>query len=175
MSVLVPFVRKGITFNEVPDRMAVYFELGGCDAGCVGCHSPELSEDVQTLTNSDDLIRWAVDQIDAGANDIVVLGGTTSRQISEKDLIELLCYLSWIAPVCLYSGRDTVQNDIDVAVKGGCTWLKTGSYQADKGGLQSKTTNQKFYKIGTRFFVDKFDIVRSSTNYLVDMAHKFWK
>ena len=49
-NMLVPVVDWGITFNEVPDKVAVYFELGDCNKHCKGCHSPELWEPMQFVS-----------------------------------------------------------------------------------------------------------------------------
>lgn len=173
MSILIPLVKKGITFNEVPDKMAVYLELGDCKQNCKGCHSPELQSPDVHYQDSDFIRNWVVDQIDSGANAIVVLGGTTSRNLPTEDLIVFLQDLARIAPVCLYSGRDDEISDKTIAYAGGCSWLKTGSYQEKLGGLDSPITNQKFYYISDVGVLDAADnLVRWDAEY-IDQTYKF--
>ena len=33
---------KGVTLTELPNEIAVFFEIGNCKQHCEGCHSPEL-------------------------------------------------------------------------------------------------------------------------------------
>ena len=146
MSILVPLISSGITLNEIPGRIAVYFELGNCTQGCPGCHSPHLTQQqVLAITPIEELEGIAETQATKGANAIVLMGGTTNG-IAEVDLITLCERLSNILPVCLYSGRDDLVADQVVAEGAGLTWLKTGSYQEKRGGLDSPTTNQRFYE-----------------------------
>ena len=42
MSILVPIASTGITFSEIPDHTAYYFEIGSCTKFCPCCHSPHL-------------------------------------------------------------------------------------------------------------------------------------
>lgn len=175
MSVLVPLVKKGITFNEVPDKMAVYLELGDCFQGCKGCHSPELSKcmKLSDYTDSDDIRRWVVDQIDSGANAIVVLGGTTASLLNTEDLIYFLRDLAQIAPVCLYSGSDFEATDKMIADQGDCTWLKTGSYKEELGGLDNPKTNQRFYKIEGCYVINSCAECMGIDVEFIDETYKF--
>ena len=175
MSILVPLVSSGITMNEIPGRIAVYFELGKCTQGCPGCHSPHLSEQqVLAITPLEELESIAETQATKGANAIVLMGGTTNG-ISDDDLITILSTLSCILPVCLYSGSDDAEHDKTIAQKSGVTWLKTGSYQEERGGLSSPSTNQRFYKLTDRFVADhKGNIIKKDTIFH-DLTHLFQK
>lgn len=145
MSVLVPVVSKGITLNEVPDKIAFFIELGECTQGCHGCHSEHLRCHVEHKTPLSVLVEEADKAIDKGANAIVLMGGTTNG-LSLEDLRTIIDALAEIAPVCLYSGSDDEYINSAIASMSNLTWMKTGSYQEDKGGLASPTTNQRFYR-----------------------------
>ena len=161
--------------NEIPGRIAVYFELGNCTQGCPGCHSPHLSEQqVLAITPLEELEGIAETQATKGANAIVLMGGTTNG-ISKRDLIELLRCLSSILPVCLYSGSDDAERDRDLAERGNATWLKTGSYKAELGGLTSPTTNQRFYRIDYRYAKDHSGIYTGTEAVFTDLTHLFQK
>ena len=82
-----PIVNTDITFNELPDKIAYALEVGACKQHCVGCHSPELQEEDVDLTPLLDILEEAQDAIDAGANAIVVMGGTNNKHITDESLI----------------------------------------------------------------------------------------
>ena len=145
MSILVPVVSTGITLNEVPDKIAYFIELGSCTQRCKGCHSEELWEEVESPTSLEDVLRGAEKAIESGANAIVLMGGTCNK-MSTPDLLKVLDGLSEIAPTCLYSGLDDEETNTYIAEHSGITWLKTGSYKEELGGLSSPTTNQRFYR-----------------------------
>jgi anaerobic ribonucleoside-triphosphate reductase activating protein len=168
-------VNTDITFNELPDKMAYAIELGACKQHCVGCHSPELQEEDVPLTSFLDILEGAQDAIDAGANAIVVMGGTNNKHITAESLISLLSALSDIAPVGIYSGSDDEERDKMIALEGHCTWLKTGPYVNTLGGLESTRTNQRFYRISTIHRLDAQDNLVDVRPFFLDETHKFWK
>ena len=170
-----PVVNTDITFNELPDKMAYAIELGACKQHCVGCHSPELQEEDVALTSLLDILEEAQDAIDAGANAIVVMGGTNNKHITDESLIALLRDLSFIAPTGLYSGSDDEERDKMIALEGHCTWLKTGPYVDTLGGLESTRTNQRFYRITTTYRLDAQDNLVDVRPCFLDETHKFWK
>lgn len=176
MSILIPIYSKGVTLTEVPDKLAVYFEIGNCKQNCKGCHSPMLQfrNNECYLTYLKDMKRYAEDEIEKGANAIVLMGGTTNEGVSFNDLKTIINTLSEIAPVCLYSGSDDERLHRELLYKTTLTWLKTGSYDEEKGGLDQRSTNQRFYKIEEQF-VYEHGFVSYAEPYLVDMTHKFRK
>lgn len=169
-----PVVNTDITFNELPDKLAYAIELGACKQHCVGCHSPELQEEDVPLTPLLDILEEAQYVIDAGANAIVVMGGTNNKHVTDESLITLLRDLACIAPTGLYSGRDDEDHDKMIALEGHCTWLKTGPYVATLGGLESTRTNQRFYHITTTYRLDAQDNLVDGHPYFLDETHKFW-
>lgn len=174
--ILIPLVDFGFTFNEVPDKLAFFLELGECSQNCPCCHSPELQEDLDTKTPIEDIRELAEQAIDDGANAIVVMGGTTSRNLSRDSLVSLLRELSCVAPTCLYSGSPDEEEDKKIAEEGDCTWLKTGPYIDALGGLQSTRTNQRFYHRHYAKTINKHDCFSVHiTREWEDETHKFWK
>lgn len=145
MSILVPVVSTGITLNEVPDKVAFFIELGSCTQRCKGCHSKELWEEVKEPTSLDVLLKEAEEAIAKGANAIVLMGGTCNG-LHTEELYIILQALSEIAPTCLYSGSDDQKLNRFFAENTNITWIKTGSYKEELGGLSSPTTNQRFYR-----------------------------
>ena len=144
----LPVVNKGITFTEIPDHIAVFFEIGGCRVKCKGCHSPYLHTCIHNdlYTSIEDMKAYVENQKAKGANAIVLMGGTYNHGMDMKILINTIRELSKILPVGIYSGLPcgvhyhTVLKDIEEL-----QWLKIGDYQEALGGLDSPKTNQKFY------------------------------
>lgn len=154
MSILIPVVSTGITLNEVPGKVAFYAEIGECTARCPGCHSEHLWCPVANKMTLATLLAKTIRAKDQGADAVVLMGGTTNG-IPEETLQTIINALSGILPVCLYSGRDDTLLDTKLLLESKLTWLKTGSYKHALGGLQSTTTNQRFYEKVGKTVVDK--------------------
>ena len=172
MPLLIPLVSHGITLTEIPDRVALYLELGDCRNDCRGCHSPHLRRPVPRPTPLDEIEPLIESAVSKGANAIVVLGGTTNG-IKDADLIPILKRLGTFLPVCLYSGRDDEERDITLAKSAHCAWLKTGSYQESLGGLASPRTNQRFYALEDKYIFDKFGMYLRTETTLHDRTKTF--
>ena len=172
MSILVPVVSTGITLTEIPDRIAYYFELGGCTKFCPCCHSPHLRGYMTPNTPLIAMETKAENAAEHGADAILLMGGTTNG-LQERDLILMLRRLSVILPVCLYSGSDDAERDHYLAEQGNATWLKTGSYKEELGGLTSATTNQRFYHIDYRYAKDHSGVYTGTTAVFTDLTHLF--
>lgn len=171
MSILVPVHSVGITLNEVPDKVAFYITLGNCTQRCKGCHSPELWEPVPSPRTLSDVLKAAEKAIDEGANAIVLMGGTCNT-LSVTELVVILNALSDIAPTCLYSGSDDMNLNTFLAENTNITWIKTGSYREELGGLTSNTTNQRFYRKDYEQIFKKHQYVTNKM-VLVDCTHLF--
>jgi len=157
VSILMPIADKGVTLTEVPDHIAVFFTFGNCQSRCKGCHSPELWEDCKRISLRD-MGQYAQEQIDKGANAILLMGGTTNG-LTVEELIAVINSLSLIAPVCLYSGSDDDALHERLVYESRLSWLKTGSYQQEKGGLMCPTSNQRFYRIDYLFCTKRYELI----------------
>lgn len=144
----LPVVDKGITLTEIPDHLTVFFEIGGCKCKCKGCHSPHLNTPIckDLYTSIVDMRTYAESQKAKGATAIVLMGGTNNYGVTIEKLIGAIKELSKVLPVGVYSGlpcgasASFVLKDIEEL-----QWLKIGDYKEDLGGLDSPTTNQKFF------------------------------
>lgn len=142
---LFPIVNKGITFNEIPNRIAVFFEFGGCRQKCKGCHSPHLAKTPPALSPLEDLIEYAKTQKEKGATAIVLLGGTNNKKVTHEMMITLIKRLSEVLPCGLYSGRpvnSAVHAEYAKLLE--LSWFKIGDYQERYGGMDNPNTNQRF-------------------------------
>lgn len=140
----LPVVNKGITLTEIPNRISVFFEIGNCTCHCDGCHSPELWDTNHTRPNMtvQEMIDYVHEQYKLGANAVVIMGGWNNEGVSRTALELLLLDLSSMFQVGIYVGDDYLGVLPRLPIK----WIKAGRYERDKGGLDSPTTNQRFYE-----------------------------
>ena len=151
----LPVVNKGITLTEIPNRISVFFEIGNCTCHCDGCHSPELWDTNYTRPNMtvQEIIDYVDEQYNLGANAVVLMGGMNNRGFPKDLFALLLLELSTRFQVGVYVGDDDLRWLPRFPIK----WIKSGRYEKDKGGLDSLTTNQKFYEFNPvyRSWIDK--------------------
>lgn len=157
--VKLPIINKGITFNEIPNRVAVFFEIGQCKQNCKNCHSElfmktRLAKDL--WTSLEDMVSYVELQKKHGANAIVIMGGTNNEGVGLHHLVQVIDALSGILPVGLYSGipDNTFIHRLLKSDKV-LTWLKTGEYIDELGGLTEPKTNQKFYELKDGKYVEQ--------------------
>lgn len=146
-----------IAFQEVPNEISLIINVAGCPHHCPGCHSQYLWDDdgaQPLLKNIETLIKPYANLITC----VCFMGG-------DWNLFELKECLLWInnnyptLKTCLYSGEDNIKffNQILPLLD----YIKIGSYQENKGGLNNPNTNQKFYKI--------------TKHQLEDVTYLFWR
>ncbi len=145
------FVSEQITFQEVPDEIALSFLIAGCPLMCRGCHSADSwSETARQPHKTELTAEYLQQQIDKYRNMVscvLFLGG-------EWHIRSLLQHLALAKQnglkTCLYTGLDLCEIDA-LAYRNELLplldYLKTGRWQADFGGLGSATTNQKWWRI----------------------------
>lgn len=130
-----------IVFQEVPDEMSLCITVCGCSNKCEGCHSSHTwgnSGKDFTIEDLKDLLLKYNTYITC----VVFMGG----EWEQDTLISMLrtCKAFYLK-TCLYTGLD----DVNEKIKNELTYLKTGRYIKELGGLNSKTTNQVFKNLIT--------------------------
>ena len=154
------FVNSLISFSEVPKEVSLCLSISGCPNNCLGCHSPELREEIGKVLSKAEL-RKQIDKNKLMITCVTFLGGDQYSNLEE--LLEV-CLESGLE-TCLYTGKTEVRKSIETRL----TYLKTGNYIQSLGGLTSKTTNQKFTNIKTgenlnRLFWKEGKSVNDKTN-----------
>ena len=131
--------------QEVPDEISLIFNISGCPNNCADCHTPELREDIGEYLSKD--IPQIISKYDGIFTCVCFMGeGKSFNELKKlNDYCHALGYKT-----CLYSGND---NDRLLAYKL-FDYLKLGSYQKKHGGLTSKTTNQRMYKLCDGEYID---------------------
>ena len=152
---MLKYVNTMVTFSEVPDEISLCIEISNCHCHCKNCHSPYLAEDIgepldlQHLTNLIDSNK--------GITCVCIMGGDANPDEVDDIAQDIKEYYPELK-VGWYSGRQELSKEIDLQ---NFDFVKLGPYIEELGPLNSKTTNQKFYKI--------------KENKLIDITNLFWK
>ena len=152
---MLKYVDVKVVFAEVPDEVTLAINISDCPCNCKGCHSSYLAEDIGTELTFNE-VRKLIKR-NSGISCIALMGGD-----AEPDKINTLAsfiinHYSSIK-VAWYSGRQELSNHIDLC---NFDYIKLGPYKEEFGPLNSRTTNQRFYKVNGKE--------------LVDITNKFWK
>ncbi len=127
-------------FSEVPGEISLGISISGCLQRCVGCHSRELWEDKGTPLTLDELQRLLDKH--QGITALCLLGGEHDIDA----LTELFIYAHKRVKTAWYCGLDLVPKE-KLGILQYLDWLKVGHYDQELGGLDSPSTNQRFYKV----------------------------
>lgn len=152
---MLKYLNTQVTFAEVPDEITLCINITGCKNGCKNCHSSYLAQDIGTELTFNEVKKLI--KKNSGISCIALMGGD-----AEPDKINTLA--SFIInhygsiKVAWYSGRQELNNNIDLC---NFDYIKLGPYKEEFGPLNSRTTNQRFYKVNEKE--------------LVDITNKFWK
>ena len=152
---MLKYVDAKVVFAEVPDEVTLAINISNCPCHCKGCHSSYLAQDIGTELTFNE-VRKLIKR-NSGISCIALMGGD-----AEPDKINTLA--SFIInhynsiKVAWYSGRQELNNNIDLC---NFDYIKLGPYKEEFGPLNSRTTNQRFYKVSGRE--------------LVDITNEFWK
>lgn len=166
---MLKYLNTQVTFSEVPDEITLCINITGCKVGCRNCHSSYLAEDIgnpliyKRIINGKTVVDCSPlsNLIDAntGITCVCLMGGDSNPEyinILGKSIKLHHLKSAW------YSGRQELAKEIDLKW---FDFLKLGPYIEELGPLNSKTTNQRMYKV-----------VEQDNNYeLVDITDKFWK
>lgn len=158
---MLKYVDAKVVFAEVPDEVTLAINISGCPCNCKGCHSSYLAEDIGEpldiwvgfgTTPLDILIRKNV-----GITCVAFMGGDSEP----KAVNNCAKYIKDKYPNLLtawYSGRQELSKDINLKY---FDYIKLGPYKEKFGPLNSRTTNQRMYKV--------------HNGELEDITSKFWK
>lgn len=157
---MLKYTDTQVTFAEVPDEITLCINISNCPCHCKGCHSAYLAEDIGALLSEAGLTLLI--EANRGISCVAFMGGDSNPE----DINLYAAFIKGMYPgikVAWYSGRQELSKDIDLM---NFNYIKLGPYDEDKGPLNKRTTNQKFYK------VSHFSTGRCE---LIDITHKFWR
>ena len=153
---MLKYVNTGIVFQEIPDEVTLAINISGCPCHCPGCHSQYLWEDIGMPLTTDAIDEF-VEKNGKDITCIAFMGG--DADVAEVNALAALVKRTGLK-TCWYSGRQELSPYIEVEH---FDYIKLGPYIPSKGGLDSKTTNQRFYRINAQ------------RNQLEDITHRFWR
>ena len=151
---MLKYVDTKVTFAEVPNEITLCINITGCKIGCKNCHSSYLAENIGEELNSFSLKELISNN--KGITCISFMGGDSSP--SKIDTLAQWIKINYPIKTAWYSGRQELSKDIN---PNNFNFIKLGPYIEDLGPLNSKTTNQRFYKV--------------EEGKLVDITNLFWK
>lgn len=131
-----------IVFQEIPNEVTLAINISGCPNKCKGCHSPHLWDDVGAELNFD-AIRLLLEQ-NEGITCVCFMGGDNDI----KKVFELASFLFFglmSMKLAWYTGYNHLEI-LDMPEIVMFDYIKTGRYIEKLGGLDSPTTNQRFFK-----------------------------
>ena len=137
---MLKYVNTMVTFSEVPDEISLCINITGCKIGCKNCHSSYLAEDIGEKLTLDKIYKL-IDN-NEGITCICFMGGDSSPK--EIDMFARCIKDLYDIKVAWYSGRQELAKEINLKW---FDFLKLGPYIEELGPLNSKTTNQRFYKV----------------------------
>lgn len=152
---MLKYVDTKVVFAEIPDEITLAINISGCPCNCKGCHSSYLAEDIgepldlQHLTNLIDSNK--------GITCVGLMGGDANPSEVDDIAQDIKEYYPELK-VGWYSGRQELNKDIELS---NFDYIKLGPYIEEFGPLNSKTTNQRFYKVNGKE--------------LIDITSRFWK
>lgn len=148
------YVDTKIVMQEIPDEVTLAINISNCPCHCKGCHSSYLAEDIGTDLTFEELLQLC--SKNTGITCVSFMGGDSEPSYINK-LAEVLKVGELPIRTAWYSGRDTISNEINLE---NFDYIKVGRYDEFLGPLNSRTTNQRLYKvIDSRLF---------------DITNRFW-
>ncbi len=128
-----------VVMQEIPGEVTLAINVTECPHHCVGCHSPHLAGSYGDYV--DDILEEAIQKYRGMITCVCFMGG-------DQHVDDLKTQCRWIRAkypelkIALYTGSDDFPERIPEL-----DYLKIGSYQENLGGLDSPTTNQRFYRV----------------------------
>lgn len=152
---MLKYVDTLVSFSEVPNEITLCINISNCPCHCKGCHSSYLAEDIGNVLNLQALTSL-IDS-NSGITCVCIMGGDADSSKVDDIAQDIKEYYPKLK-VAWYSGKQELSKDINLEF---FDFIKLGPYIEELGPLNSKTTNQRFYKV--------------ENNKLIDITYKFQK
>jgi anaerobic ribonucleoside-triphosphate reductase activating protein len=140
---MLRYVNYDIVFQEIPDETTLAINISNCPNHCPACHSPQLWNDTGEVLTEQVLLDL-LKKYGKAITCVCFMGGDASSDEIEKFAGFLQHQTVSEVKVGWYSGKPALPPDF---LLNNFQYLKIGPYIERLGGLRSKTTNQRLYKI----------------------------
>lgn len=141
------FSAEQVVLQEVPGEVALAFTISGCPLRCRGCHSADSWPADRGIPLTPEYLQQRLNEYQGLLTCVLFLGGEWQPQ-ALKDLLTI-ARAQGLA-TCLYTGLEQIPADVEVLL----SYLKTGPWVAELGGLNSPTTNQRMLDLRTRELIN---------------------
>lgn len=154
------YVDAKVVFAEIPDEITLAINMSGCPVRCPDCHSKYLWEDIGESLDRDSL--HSLIENNKGITCLAFMGGDAN-----VPYLQTLIY--WVKTrypelkIAWYSGMEEPIKRSQIKY---LDYIKVGPYIKEFGPLNSKTTNQRMYKI--------YHLEEGKLR-VEDITSKFWK
>lgn len=139
---MIKYTGYAVTFAEIPDEITLCITISNCGGHCAECHSPYLRKDIGDDLEDD--IRYLLAMYKDRISCVCFMGQGNDPAALKRcfDRVKSIG-----KKAALYTGK-TKKSYLKWQMYFPCLWdyLKVGEYQADKGGLDSPTTNQRMFR-----------------------------
>lgn len=150
---MIKYLNYAVVFEEMPKHLSLAINITNCQNNCIGCHTPDLREDIGQELTIEELDRLIEENW--GINCVIFMG--------EGNDVKTLCKLSQHVRekhnivTCLYSGKPNLEQYMIENFD----YVKVGPYIEEFGPINKPTTNQRLYKI--------------VGDLQIDVTKEFWK
>lgn len=141
------FTREQIVWQEVPGEVSLAFLFSGCPLRCKGCHSADSWKGSLGTELTAEYLQSRLARYRGLISCVLFMGG---EWLPEKLLPLLETVRAAGLHTCLYTGLE--QDELErasIAIIPQLTYLKTGRWKMELGGLESPHTNQRFIDLRT--------------------------
>ena len=140
----VRFCNQQVVWQEVPNETSLAFLITGCPLGCKGCHSIESWKRGSGQILTEIYLAKQLKKYQGFITCVLFMGG---EWLPDKLILLLKMARKQGLNTCLYTGLE--KTELDPRLLPELTYLKTGRWIAERGGLNSLTTNQRFVYLRT--------------------------
>ncbi len=142
-----------IVFQEVPGEVTLALNISNCPNRCAGCHSPHLTEDKGKILDGA-VLAGLLEKYGNAITCVCFMGGDCDPQQVERLAACVRGASGRRVKTAWYSGRRNLPESCDLRH---FDFIKLGPYIERLGGLESPSTNQRFYRIENGTMVDITD------------------
>lgn len=138
-------------FREFPNEVSLLINISNCPNNCPGCHSSYLAQDIGEVLDENSL-KSLIEEYN-GITCVGFMGGDNDHLTLSKLFKYVKQEYGYGLKVGWYSGKDYKFEIIDdlyevynIPNQHYIDFLKIGPYKKECGPLDSKTTNQTYFK-----------------------------
>ena len=147
---MLRFANYDIVFQEIPGEVTLAINISNCPNCCQGCHSPYLMENKGEVLD-ENLLTGLLEKYGNAITCVCFMGGDSSPEDVEKLSDFLHKKTNHKIKTGWYSGKSALPENCSLAH---FNYIKLGPYIELLGGLDSASTNQRFYRIENETMFD---------------------